>query len=229
MIQPIVLYSSNKTSILRNQTHLVDVEIDKEQTENLIQDLKDTLEHVGGLGLAANQIAISKRVCICKINNDIISMINPTVTPIGSKDEDSLEGCLSIPDTIIKVKRYKSVKVHYINQDNWLDKEIIINFPQSVVVQHEVDHLDGKLITDNLTPMEMSLISTKLKRISRGTLPINYVGLIWKDSKKTWQLVGNSRSLNYLRKYRLGKVLEQYNDLKQQKKADSSDTEVTES
>jgi peptide deformylase len=159
--------------------------------QKLIEDMKDTLQSIGGLGLAANQLGRDESVCLVQFGEQLITMINPVITERKGETKISIEGCLSLPDISAKVERDEIVSVKFINPDNqWQEEEIRVDFPNSVVVQHEVDHLNGKLMIDNLSPMEKNLIATKLKRVARGNAEINYVGMIWRDSQKSWSLVG---------------------------------------
>ena len=190
MIQPIVLYSSNH-NVLRTKTKRSDIEKEKENLQKLIGDMKDTLQSIGGLGLAANQLGRDESVCLVQFGEQTITMVNPVITGREGETKISIEGCLSLPDVSAKVQRDEIISVKFINPDNeWQEEEIRVEFPNSVVVQHELDHLNGKLMTDNLSPMERNLIQTKLKRVSRGNAEINYVGMIWRDSQKSWSLVG---------------------------------------
>lgn len=201
MIQPIVLYNP-ASSVLKEPTQRVDIENEKDETIVLVQDLVDTLDWTGGLGLAANQLAIRKRVCVVRLGDDTISMINPEIVSQDG-EVDSVEGCLSIPDLTIAVKRYRDITVKYIDPNGFVDREIQVGFPNSVVIQHEIDHLDGKTIIDNITPMQRSLLGNKLKRIARGTVPIDYVGMIWKPSTRSWALVGSRSKLMEMNIYRM--------------------------
>ena len=195
MIQPIVLYSSNH-NVLRTKTNRSDIEKEKENLQKLIDDMKDTLQSIGGLGLAANQLGRDESVCLVQFGEQTITMVNPVITGREGETKISIEGCLSLPDVSAKVQRDEIISVKFINPDNeWQEEEIRVEFPNSVVVQHELDHLNGKLMTDNLSPMERNLIQTKLKRVSRGNAEINYVGMIWRDSQKSWSLVGPMHKL----------------------------------
>jgi peptide deformylase len=190
MIQPIVLYSSNH-KILRTKTKQSNIETDRENLEKLIADMKDTLQSVGGLGLAANQLGRDESVCLVKLDDNVLTMVNPQITSRGGEKKTSIEGCLSLPDITAKVERDETISVKFINPDaEWSEQEIQVEFPNSVVVQHEVDHLNGKLMTDELSPMQRNLIQTKLKKVARGNTDVNYVGMIWRDSVRSWSLVG---------------------------------------
>ena len=164
--------------------------------EKLIGDMKDTLQSVGGLGLAANQLGRDESVCLVKINDEIITLINPVITKRSGEQKTSIEGCLSLPDITAKVERDEIISVKFINPDaDWSEQEIQVEFPNSVVIQHELDHLNGKLMIDNFSPMQKNLIQTKLKKISRGNANMNYVGMIWRDSVRSWSLVGSYMKL----------------------------------
>jgi hypothetical protein len=118
-------------------------------------------------------------------------MVNPQITSRGGEKKTSIEGCLSLPDITAKVERYETISVKFTNPDaEWSEQEIVVDFPNSVVIQHEIDHLQGKLMIDELSPMQRNLIATKLKKVARGNADTNYVGMIWRDSQKSWSLVG---------------------------------------
>jgi peptide deformylase len=190
MIQPLVLYSSSH-NILRTKTKESDIQTNRENLEKLIVDMKDTLQSVGGLGLASNQLGRNESICLVKLDENIVTMVNPSIVNRSGEKKISIEGCLSLPDITTKVERDETVTVKFINPDaEWSEQEIVVDFPNSVVVQHEIDHLNGILMIDGLTPLQRNLISTKLKRVSRGNAQINYVGMIWRDSQKSWSLVG---------------------------------------
>lgn len=195
MVQPIVLYSSTH-KILRTKTKRSDINKDRENLEKLIGDMKDTLQSVGGLGLAANQLGRDESVCLVKINDETLTLINPVITKRSGEQKTSIEGCLSLPDITAKVERDEIISVKFINPDaDWSEQEIQVEFPNSVVIQHELDHLNGKLMIDNFSPMQKNLIQTKLKKISRGNANMNYVGMIWRDSVRSWSLVGSYMKL----------------------------------
>jgi peptide deformylase len=190
MLQPVVLYNSNH-NILRTKTKESNVQKDQTSLEKLIGDMKDTLNSIGGLGLAANQIGRDESVCIVKLDDNIVTMINPQIVSRRGEKKVSMEGCLSLPDITAKVERDEIITVKFINPDEkWVEQEIEVDFPNSVVIQHEVDHLNGVLMIDNLSPMQRGLVSTKLKKIARGNANINYVGMVWRPSQRSWSLVG---------------------------------------
>ncbi len=137
--------------ILRETAEKVD-KIDTE-VRNLIAQMRETLEKNprGGIGLAAPQVARSKRVIIVKDgkekNSITYALVNPEITKTSTESAEAYEGCLSIPDTYCLVERPAKVVVKALNQNG---KKITIKAADLLarVLQHEIDHLNGILITD---------------------------------------------------------------------------------
>ena len=130
--------------------------------DSLIQDLFDTMYEFDGIGLASNQIGIDKRIFVVDIShmeesdeesNKPLVFINGRVDNTVGSDVDS-EGCLSLPEIRINVERYESIRYKYLDRD--LNKHSR-NFSGLLarIIQHENDHLDGKLITDYATPADL--------------------------------------------------------------------------
>lgn len=130
--------------------------------DSLIQDLFDTMYEFDGIGLASNQIGIDKRIFVVDIShmeesdeesNKPLVFINGRVDNTVGSDVDS-EGCLSLPEIRINVERYESIRYKYLDRD--LNKHSK-NFSGLLarIIQHENDHLDGKLITDYATPADL--------------------------------------------------------------------------
>ncbi|MBI29641.1 MAG: Peptide deformylase [Alphaproteobacteria bacterium MarineAlpha5_Bin11] len=149
------------------------VKISKNDLKNLILNMAETLLDADGLGLAAPQVHLSKRVIIFRsfednnqINDEgqkIISLINPSYKKISEDYEDDWEGCLSIPGMLGKVRRYK--KITYKGYD--LNGKIIKKDADGLearVIQHECDHLDGILFTSKLTSPEDFGFADEIKK-----------------------------------------------------------------
>ena len=130
--------------------------------DSLIQDLFDTMYEFDGIGLASNQIGIDKRIFVVDISHmeesdeesdKPLVFINGRVDNTVGSDVDS-EGCLSLPEIRINVERYESIRYKYLDRD--LNKHST-NFSGLLarIIQHENDHLDGKLITDYATPADL--------------------------------------------------------------------------
>ena len=164
MIQPIYLYGSE---VLRAKAEEVDL-TDKEGIATLIQDLKDTLKHSDGCGLAAPQIGVSKRALIVDgtgmtdvydyLKDFKRTMLNPVVLEESEKEVDYSEGCLSIPNEFGIVQRPDYVKVRAQDRHGeWFEVE-----GRGLTARafcHEIDHLDGVLFIDKairmLSPEEL--------------------------------------------------------------------------
>ena len=147
--------------ILRNKTKDVPInEIKSENTQKIIEKMIKTMRKHNGAGLAANQIYEPIRICIIEVLDNprykhlntipLKVLINPKV--IIKKDTatfNSYEGCLSVPNLRGKVKRYNTINVTYYTMDAKKITEDIKGL-ESIVYQHEIDHLDGYLFTDKV-------------------------------------------------------------------------------
>lgn len=147
--------------ILRNKTKDIPInEIKSENTQKIIEKMIKTMRKHNGAGLAANQIYEPIRICIIEVLDNprykhlstipLKVLINPKV--IIKKDTatfNSYEGCLSVPNLRGKVKRYNTINVTYYTMDAKKISEDIKGL-ESIVYQHEIDHLDGYLFTDKV-------------------------------------------------------------------------------
>ena len=147
--------------ILRNKTKDIPInEIKSENTQKIIEKMINTMREHNGAGLAANQIYEPIRICIIEVLDNprykhlntipLKVLINPKV--IIKKDTatfNSYEGCLSVPNLRGKVKRYNTINVTYYTMDAKKITEDIKGL-ESIVYQHEIDHLDGYLFTDKV-------------------------------------------------------------------------------
>lgn len=122
-------------------------------------DLTETMLYHNGLGLAANQCGFPYRVCVIA-SDPIIAMFNPSIVDISEKTEVLEEGCLSYPGIITKVKRPKAIKVRY-TQPNGEVITTKYNGMTARIVCHEVQHLEGRLFTDDLSKFELRRLIEK--------------------------------------------------------------------
>lgn len=121
-----------------------------ESIMQLVRDLTDTLKETGGVGMAAPQIGITRRVLIVNVDNKIHVFINPEIEVLDDQKIKSDEGCLSIYSIKdFNVKRFSKVKVRAKNL-KWKDVEIIAEGLLARIFQHEIDHLSGVLFMDHL-------------------------------------------------------------------------------
>ena len=136
----------------------------------IIDDLFDSMRAAEGVGLAAPQIGLSKRICVIDVSNQQpeyspIVLINPHI--VDAKGEQiGEEGCLSFPDLYGDVKRHEFVKVEAVDKDGQTFSTEGTGF-YSRALQHEIDHLNGILFVDHLKPLKRQLIRNALKRLRK--------------------------------------------------------------
>ncbi len=122
----------------------------------LLDDLTDTMRHAPGVGLAAPQLGEALRVCVLEVENRLHELVNPAIVRADGNDRD-LEGCLSIPGYVAYVERHEKV---WVVAQNRVGKKIKVAGSGLLgrALQHELDHLDGKLYIDYLDSMEELIV-----------------------------------------------------------------------
>lgn len=178
MIYPIHLYG---LPVLRKVAE--DVTPDFEGLEQLIKDMYQTLEASDGVGLAAPQIGIPKRILVVDLTileDDLepdqqvkMTMLNAQILERSGENETMEEGCLSLPGISEKVTRKNTIRVRYQNEKFETIESEFSGF-LARVIQHEYDHLDGMLFIDHLSPIRKQLIKGKLKDILQGKARCDY-------------------------------------------------------
>lgn len=134
----------------------------------LIEDMAETMYDAPGVGLAAPQVAQSVQVIVVDTtvageDQQFMALVNPKVTDHQSSQVDE-EGCLSVPELTAKVERYKKITVRYQSEDG-IERELIAEDRFAVVLQHEIDHLNGILFLDHLSPLKRSMYKKKRKKM----------------------------------------------------------------
>ncbi len=143
-------------------------EIDDE-TRILMQDMLETMYDAPGVGLAAPQIGILKRILVMDVVKEEENapqpylMANPEIIWASEEFNTYEEGCLSIPEEFADVQRPEKVRVRYLDQ-NGETQELDCDGLLATCVQHEIDHLDGKLFIDYLGPVKRSMITGRMKK-----------------------------------------------------------------
>ena len=138
----------------------------------LADDMLETMYDAPGIGLAAPQIGVMDRLIVLDCVKDDgeqprpLVMFNPEI--VASSDETNVyeEGCLSIPEQYAEVKRPKLVDVRWIDRDGNEQSETFDDL-WATCVQHEIDHLNGKLFIDYLGPMKRQMITRKMQKLKR--------------------------------------------------------------
>ena len=162
MIRKIVTYPE---PILRQVAGPVE-KIDDE-VGSLLDDMAETMYADEGVGLAAPQVGVSLRVVVIDIGSEgpgLLKMVNPEVI----KQEGEIrweEGCLSVPDLRVVMKRHERVAVRYLDQEG-VQRELEARGLLAVAVQHEIDHLNGRLIIDNISRLKQDMYLRKRKKLA---------------------------------------------------------------
>lgn len=130
--------------ILRKKSR--DVKVVDEKVLELIQDMKDTMIEYDGVGIAAPQVGVLKRIVVVMDGKKIVTLINPVITESSGEEKDT-EGCLSVKKKTVLVKRPSKIKVNALNEKGE-EISFIAEHYFAREICHEVDHLDGILIVD---------------------------------------------------------------------------------
>ena len=144
------------------------VEAVDDDVRALIADLTETMYAAPGIGLAATQVNIQKRVIVLDVSEDKkqpLALINPTILD-RQGEEEMEEGCLSVPGFYEAVKRAERVRISALDREGQ-PFELEAGGLLAVCIQHEIDHLDGKLFVDYLSALKRDRIRRKLEKQAR--------------------------------------------------------------
>ena len=147
------------------------VETVDDELRQLMDDMLETMYAAPGIGLAAPQVGVLKRVVVLDIDREDVKtgplfMANPEIVEASDEDVSYEEGCLSIPDQYAEVTRPAEVKVQWMDLDGKTQQETFDGL-WATCVQHEIDHLDGKLFIDYLTPIKRQIITRRMQKLKR--------------------------------------------------------------
>ena len=172
MIYPIVIFGAD---VLRKPS--VEIDADYPELKKLIEDMFLTMKQAEGVGLAAPQIGKNIRLFVvdcspwgdedeaCKDYRR--AFINPEIYEVSEETELFNEGCLSLPGLHEDVRRPIAIKMRYLDENFEEHDEFFDGF-RARVLQHEYDHLDGKVFTDRLAPLRRQLLKSKLLGLAKG-------------------------------------------------------------
>ncbi len=178
MILPVVAYGH---PVLKRVAE--DIEPDYPNLQQLIADMFETMYHSEGVGLAAPQINKSIRLFV--IDADPFHetypeakgfkkvFINPEIVEVSEETWTFREGCLSLPDMNEDVVRPSKIVVNYLDE-NFVEHEEEFDGIKARVIQHEYDHLEGKVYVDRVAPMRKMMLKNKLRNISEGMVAVDY-------------------------------------------------------
>jgi peptide deformylase len=176
MIYPIVVYGD---PVLRKRA--TDIAPGTDLTQ-LIADMYETMYAAHGVGLAAPQIGKSIRLFVVDgsamedeptLKDFKKVFVNPVMVTQTGNEWEFEEGCLSIPNIREDVFRKEAIRIQYFDE-NWKQQEEEFRGVQARIIQHEYDHIEGKLFIDYLTPLKKRLLKGKLNNISKGEVETEY-------------------------------------------------------
>jgi len=162
---PILRYPDSRLHTVAAPVARVDDEIRK-----LVADMAETMYEAPGIGLAATQVDVHKRIVVIDVSEDksgLMALINPEILE-RSGEQVCEEGCLSVPGIYEKVSRAERVKVRALNEKGE-SVEFEADGLLAVCVQHEIDHLDGKVFVEYLSQLKLGRIKSKLAKKARIT------------------------------------------------------------
>lgn len=142
-----------------------------------LDDMLETMYDAPGVGLAANQVNIARRFIVVDAGNkkdddgasrSPICLINPEIVSYGDEVTSYEEGCLSLPDVHVDIERPTDITVRYLDRDGEAQELQAEGF-LATVIQHEVDHLDGKLIIDFLSSLRRNMVVRRFRKLARQT------------------------------------------------------------
>jgi peptide deformylase len=151
--------------------------------KQLVDDMFETMYNARGVGLAAPQVGLSKRLFVVdaspfddeepELKDFKKAFVNPEIIEETGEEWAFNEGCLSIPDIREDVYRCPVVRISYYDE-NMVQHEDTYKGLVARVIQHEYDHIEGKLFTDRLSPLRKRLLEKRLNDISRGMVKVDY-------------------------------------------------------
>ncbi len=175
---PIIAYGD---PVLRRKAE--DIPRDYPELDLLIANMFETMYGAHGVGLAAPQVGLSIRLFVIDADpfaDDDESLkgfkkvfINARILEEGGNLWSFNEGCLSIPDVREDVSRKEKITISYFDEQ-WQPHEESYDGLAARVIQHEYDHIEGKLFTDKLSPLKKALLKNRLDSISKGTIKVDY-------------------------------------------------------
>ncbi len=137
-----------------------------DEVRQFIDDLFETMDAAKGVGLAANQVGVATRVAVIDADGQRFAMVNPVIRSATGRDRAE-EGCLSIPELYAEVSRPERIVLEALDRNGerfTLEADGLV----ARAVQHEIDHLDGVLFIDHVSPLKRQLLLARYKKDHRG-------------------------------------------------------------
>ncbi len=140
-----------------------------DSVRKLADDLLETMYEASGIGLAATQVNVHRRMLVMDVSeerNEPQVFINPEISVVDEELGGYDEGCLSVPGFYEEIRRPRQIRVKALNRDGEVFEQTLEGLA-AVCLQHEVDHLDGKLFVDYISPLKRQRIRSKLEKAQR--------------------------------------------------------------
>jgi peptide deformylase len=165
-ILPIILLPDPILRQVSKPVERVDADV-----RRLVANMFETMYDAPGVGLAAIQVAVSRRVLVLDVAGKDdppapIAMINPELLSRGDELRMHEEGCLSIPDTHVEIERPATVRVRFLDEKGAI-QEFDADGLLATAIQHEIDHLDGRLIIDRLSKLRRDMVIRKFRKLAK--------------------------------------------------------------
>jgi peptide deformylase len=163
---PILTYPDPRLHTVAKPVAAVD-----DRIRQLVADMLDTMYAADGIGLAATQVNVHERVVVIDVSeqrNDPLVLVNPEITWASEETQVNDEGCLSVPgiyDGVVRPSRVKVKALDREGQSRTVEAEGLL----AVCIQHEMDHLSGKVFVEYLSPLKRNRIKTKMIKAQRDS------------------------------------------------------------
>jgi peptide deformylase len=165
-ILPILHYPNERLKIKATPVSVFDVKL-----RQLIQDMAETMYKNNGLGLAANQVDVQLQIFIMDLAREgeprrLKTFINPQISALMGEEYHE-EGCLSVPGIFEKVKRATQITVNYQDEHGTMHTHSCSGL-EAICIQHEIDHLNGKVFVEYLSTLKQNFIKKKMKKLFKN-------------------------------------------------------------
>ncbi len=143
-----------------------------EETRRFMDDMLETMYAAPGVGLAAVQVGVPRRIVVIDVSDEEdqprpLYLVNPEIVSLGPEPRLHEEGCLSIPDVRVEIERPSTLTLRYLDREG-VARELSAEGLLATAIQHEVNHLDGKLIIDFLSTLKRDMVVRRFKKQARS-------------------------------------------------------------
>lgn len=163
-IVPLPIFSDGHPKLAQKQEDFDLSKVNNAEVQKFIKQLKLTMKTYGGLGLSANQCGVSFRMFVMGSDDFQMVCINPNIIETFEESEKMREGCLSYPGLYLNIPRYKKIVVEHFDENGEYQTTPLEGI-SAQVYQHELDHLNGIVYTDNVGPLALQMARKRQKKL----------------------------------------------------------------